>query len=79
LKGAIVGLVIGAVLLVAGALLFMSGIGQPGIVVPFGHHGGNLPLWGGVILMGAGLVTIGGIVNVVIRNWEGGTEEPSDD
>jgi hypothetical protein len=79
LKGVIAGLALGAAMLIAGGVWFNSGIGQPGIVVPYGHYGGNLPLWGGLILMGAGLVTKGGIVSVLIRNWEGGTEQPSDD
>jgi hypothetical protein len=82
LKGAIAGLVIGALLLVGGALLFVSGIGQPGIVpVRTARYvvGGNVPLWFGIILMGAGLVTIGGILSVAMRDWEGASEQPSDD
>jgi hypothetical protein len=82
LKGAIAGLVIGAVLLIGGGLLFVSGIGQPGIApVGTGRNivGGNLPLWIGIVLMGAGLVTIGGILTVAVRDWEGAGEEPSDD
>jgi hypothetical protein len=70
LRGAIAGLAIGVILLIGGAFLFVSGIGQPGIILPRGVSPGNLSLWGGVVLMGAGLVTIGGIVSVVIRNWK---------
>jgi hypothetical protein len=82
LKGAIAGLAIGVILLIGGAFLFVSGIGQPGIVpvrTSKGVVGGNLPLWIGIVLMGAGLVTLGGILSVEIRNWEGGSEESSND
>jgi hypothetical protein len=81
LKGAILGLVKGGVLLVAGTYLLVKGIGEPVFV---GHTNvyffwGNLPLLVGVILMIAGIATIGGVISIGIRNWEGGKEEPPDD
>jgi hypothetical protein len=72
------GLLLGSGLLVEGVLVFLSGIGQPG-VGPFltarGVVGGNLPLVVGLLLMIAGLAVLSGIISFEVRKWTGADDQ----
>ena len=82
MKGTIIGLVIGAVLLVGGGFRICEWYRETGIVpVPTSHGvvGGNLALWMGLILMMAGVATLGGVLKVEIGDWEDGSDESPHD
>jgi hypothetical protein len=74
----IVGFLVGLVVLIEGALTFLSGIGRPGVgpyVTARGVVGGNLPLIGGLLLMTFGLAILIGTVSYAVWNWTGGDND----
>jgi hypothetical protein len=83
LKGTIAGLLIGAGLLVVGALEYLNGLGQPQIPVSCwleaGCAWGNLTYWIGIILMIAGLATLTGAIGVGLGILGRRSEAPPSD
>jgi hypothetical protein len=75
--GYAVGIFIGLGFLVGGWLLFLNGIGRPGVFIVRGTQvaGGNLQIWGGIISILMGLAVLSAIVTVAIRQWEGSEDE----
>jgi hypothetical protein len=78
----IAGLLIGLVVLIEGALTFLSGIGRSGVgpyVTARGVVGGNLPLIGGLLLMSFGLAILIGTLSYAVWKWTCEDNDPLTD
>ena len=79
--GLIIGLVVGVSLVALGVLVFTYGLAQPINCQGYSNRSacGNFPLFAGVFVTLAGLVTVGGAIIYALRVWEHSDSEVADD